>query len=115
MGEIVGDRYAIERVIDIAAAELAIDPVELRRRNLIAPAAMPFKTGLVFTYDCGEFERTMELAMALGDRAGFAGRRAEAQGGDGGVQGRRAGRAGVRLRLAPDRGVGSAVGTTIAL
>jgi len=72
--------YAIERVIDVAAAELGIDPVELRRRNLIAPAAMPFKTGLVFTYDCGEFERTMELAMALGDRAGFEGRRAEARG-----------------------------------
>src|SRR6266403_6265944 len=71
--------YAIERVIDVAAAELGFDPLELRRRNLISPAAMPFKTGLVFTYDCGEFERIMELAVTLGDRAGFERRRAEAR------------------------------------
>src|SRR6266850_7839808 len=71
--------YAIERVIDVAAAELGFDPLELRRRNLISPAAMPFKTGLVFTYDCGEFERIMELAVTLGDRAGFERRRAQAQ------------------------------------
>ncbi len=72
--------YAIERVIDIAAAELGMDPLELRRRNLIPAGAMPFKTGLVFTYDCGEFERVMDLAVALGDRAGFERRRAEARG-----------------------------------
>src|SRR6185436_16250858 len=71
--------YAIERVIDIAAAELGLDPLELRRRNLIPPAAMPFKTGLVFTYDCGEFERVMDLAVALADRAGFERRRTEAR------------------------------------
>jgi carbon-monoxide dehydrogenase large subunit len=71
--------YAIERVIDIAAAELGMDPLELRRRNLIPPGAMPFKTGLVFTYDCGEFERVMDLAVTLGDRAGFERRRTEAR------------------------------------
>src|SRR3989454_1220911 len=52
--------YAIERVIDVAALELKIDPVELRRRNLIPPTAMPFKTGLVFTYDCGDFGRGID-------------------------------------------------------
>jgi carbon-monoxide dehydrogenase large subunit len=71
--------YAIERVIDIAADELGIDPVELRRRNLIPPSAMPFKTGLVFTYDCGDFPRVMEMALALADRTGFERRRAEAR------------------------------------
>ncbi len=71
--------YAIERVIDIAARELRIDPVELRRRNLIPASAMPFKTGLVFTYDCGDFARVMEMALALSDHAGFARRRAEAR------------------------------------
>ncbi len=71
--------YAIERVIDLAARELRIDPVELRRRNLIPASAMPFKTGLVFTYDCGDFARVMELALALSDHAGFARRRAEAR------------------------------------
>src|SRR6266436_691220 len=71
--------YAIERVIDVAARELKIDPIELRRRNLIPSSAMPFKTGLVFTYDCGEFGRGMDLALGLADRAGFEKRRAEAR------------------------------------
>jgi carbon-monoxide dehydrogenase large subunit len=71
--------YAIERVIDVAAMELKIDPIELRRRNLIPSSAMPFKTGLVFTYDCGEFARGMDLALSLADRAGFEKRRAEAR------------------------------------
>ena len=71
--------YAIERVIDVAAMELKIDPIELRRRNLIPSSAMPFKTGLVFTYDCGEFARGMDMALSLADRAGFEKRRAEAR------------------------------------
>jgi carbon-monoxide dehydrogenase large subunit len=71
--------YAIERVIDVAARELKIDPIELRRRNLIPSSAMPFKTGLVFTYDCGEFGRGMDIALGLADRAGFEKRRAEAR------------------------------------
>jgi len=71
--------YAIERVIDVAAMELKIDPIELRRRNLIPSTAMPFKTGLVFTYDCGEFGRGMDMALRLADRAGFEKRRAEAR------------------------------------
>jgi aerobic carbon-monoxide dehydrogenase large subunit len=71
--------YAIERVIDVAALELKIDPVELRRRNLIPATAMPFKTGLVFTYDCGDFGRGMDMALDLADRAGFEKRRAEAR------------------------------------
>jgi len=71
--------YAIERVIDVAARELGIDPIELRRRNLIPPSAMPFKTGLVFTYDCGDFARGMDMALALADHAGFAKRRAQAR------------------------------------
>jgi carbon-monoxide dehydrogenase large subunit len=71
--------YAIERVIDVAARELGIDPIELRRRNLIPPSAMPFKTGLVFTYDCGEFERVMTMALTQSDHARFERRRAEAR------------------------------------
>jgi aerobic carbon-monoxide dehydrogenase large subunit len=71
--------YAIERVIDVAARELGIDPVELRRRNLIPPSAMPFKTGLVFTYDCGDFARGMDMALSRADHAGFAKRRAQAR------------------------------------
>jgi carbon-monoxide dehydrogenase large subunit len=71
--------YAIERVIDVAARQLGIDPVALRRKNLIPPSAMPFKTGLVFTYDSGNFARGMDLALSLADHAGFEKRRAEAR------------------------------------
>ncbi len=71
--------YAIERVIDVAARELGLDPIELRRRNLIPASAMPFKTGLVFTYDCGDFGRVMEMALTAADHAGFEQRRAEAR------------------------------------
>src|SRR5207244_3608471 len=71
--------YAIERVIDVAARELGIDSVELRRRNLIPSTAMPFKTGLVFTYDCGDFARGMEMALRLADYASFEKRRIDAQ------------------------------------
>src|SRR2546428_2994449 len=67
--------YAIERVIDLAAQELSIDPVELRRRNMIPASAMPFKTGLVFTYDCGDFARGFEMALKLADHAAFKSRR----------------------------------------
>ncbi|HXQ51994.1 MAG TPA: xanthine dehydrogenase family protein molybdopterin-binding subunit [Stellaceae bacterium] len=71
--------YVIERMVDLAAAELGIDPIELRRRNMIPPSAMPFKTGLTFTYDCGNFERSMDMALDLADYAGFAARRDESR------------------------------------
>src|SRR6266545_3042448 len=71
--------YVIERLVDLAADALGIDPAELRRRNYIPPEAMPFKTGLTFTYDSGEFEKSMDMALALADFAGFERRRAEAR------------------------------------
>src|SRR5690348_17088693 len=71
--------YVIERMVDEAAAESGIDPIELRRRNMIPPEAMPFKTGLIFTYDCGEFAKNLDLALELADFAGFEMRRSEAK------------------------------------
>ena len=71
--------YAIERVIDVAARELGMDPIALRRKNLIPSSSMPFKTGLVFTYDSGDFARGMDLALSLADQPGFEKRRAEAR------------------------------------
>jgi carbon-monoxide dehydrogenase large subunit len=71
--------YVVERMVDLAADELGIDPAELRRRNNVAPDAMPYKTALTFTYDCGEFEKTMDMALALADVKGFAARRAESK------------------------------------
>jgi carbon-monoxide dehydrogenase large subunit len=71
--------YLIERLIDQAAADLGIDRVELRRRNLIAPAAMPYRTPNGPVYDSGEFETVMDLALALADWKGFPQRRAAAE------------------------------------
>jgi aerobic carbon-monoxide dehydrogenase large subunit len=71
--------YAIERVIDVAAAESGIDPAELRRRNLIPASAMPYRTSFRFEYDCGEFERNLDQALELARYASFEERRAESQ------------------------------------
>jgi carbon-monoxide dehydrogenase large subunit len=66
--------YLIERAIEDAARELSLDPIELRRRNIISPAAMPYQTALGPNYDCGDFTKNMETALAA-DREGFATRR----------------------------------------
>ena len=71
--------FVIERMVDLAAAELKIDPTELRRRNYISPAQMPFKTGLTFVYDCGEFEKSMDMALEMADYKGFEARKREAR------------------------------------
>ena len=70
--------FVIERMVDCAADELGIDPAELRRRNYVPPSAMPYKTPLTFTWDCGEFEKNMDLAMRAAAVKGFAARTAEA-------------------------------------
>jgi carbon-monoxide dehydrogenase large subunit len=70
--------YCIERIIDIAARQIGIDRIELRRRNMIPPAAMPYKTGLVFTYDSGEFEKGLDMVLALADWPGVEQRRTAA-------------------------------------
>ncbi len=72
--------YVIERMVDLAADQLGIAPAELRRRNMIPPEAMPYKTGLTFTYDCGAFEKGMDMALGFADFAGFEARRAAARG-----------------------------------
>jgi carbon-monoxide dehydrogenase large subunit len=68
--------YLIERLIDGAARAMGIDRVTLRRRNFIAPKAMPYKTVNGPTYDSGEFEAAMDKALALADWKGFPKRRA---------------------------------------
>jgi carbon-monoxide dehydrogenase large subunit len=71
--------YILERLVDLAADQCGFDPVELRRRNLIAPAAMPYTNAVGQTYDNGEYEKSMDAALALADWKGFSGRRAEAR------------------------------------
>jgi carbon-monoxide dehydrogenase large subunit len=67
--------YLIERLVDAAARSAGIDRVELRRRNLLAPQAMPYKTPVAVTYDSGEFPAIFEKALALADYEGFPARR----------------------------------------
>jgi carbon-monoxide dehydrogenase large subunit len=67
--------YVIERLIDDAARELGMDRLELRQKNLIPASAMPYKTPLGVTYDCGDFPKSMARALVLADVAGFSSRR----------------------------------------
>jgi carbon-monoxide dehydrogenase large subunit len=71
--------YAVERLIEVAARRLGVAADELRRRNFIKPAAMPYTTPLGLTYDSGDFARNMNDALAAADAAGFAARRAAAR------------------------------------
>ena len=71
--------YAIERCIEIAADEMGIDRIALRRRNMIRPEEMPFRTGLDYTYDSGDFPANMQMALDAADWAGFEARRADAK------------------------------------
>ncbi len=71
--------YCIERIVDRAALELGVDPAELRRRNMVDAADMPYATGLVFTYDCGDFKGLLEATQAAADWAGFPARQQQSQ------------------------------------
>ena len=71
--------YVIERLIDDAARALGVDRIELRRKNLIPPSAMPYKTAIQFTYDCGEFEKGLDKALALSDWKNFPDRKKQSQ------------------------------------
>ena len=67
--------YLIERLVERAAQVTGIDRVELRRRNLIKPEALPYHTPTHHSYDSGEFEKMMDQCLALSDWGGFAARR----------------------------------------
>ncbi len=67
--------YVLERLADRAAAKLGLDRAEIRRRNFIPPAAMPYKTPIGPTYDCGDFPKIFARVLELADYAGFAKRR----------------------------------------
>ncbi len=69
--------YYIERLMDNAAAEMGIDPVELRRRNHILPHEMPFQAASGLSYDSGDFPTVLDKALVLADWNGFDARRKE--------------------------------------
>lgn len=71
--------YYMERLIDTAAREMGIDRVELRRRNHIAPEAMPYKAPSGMAYDSGEFTAVLDKALKASDWDGFETRKAESK------------------------------------
>ncbi len=68
--------YVIERLVDMAARELGMDPAEIRRRNLVPREAMPYKTATGHVYDCGDFPAVLEKCLAKADYAGVKARKA---------------------------------------
>ncbi|WP_408525449.1 xanthine dehydrogenase family protein molybdopterin-binding subunit [Paraburkholderia fungorum] len=71
--------HVMERMLDIAAHELGLDRLEIRRRNLIAHEALPYRTAMGLTYDSGRFLENMMRAAELSGWAGFEARRDEAR------------------------------------
>ncbi len=71
--------FAIERLIDLAADELQMDRVALRRKNLVRPQAMPYRNAVGMVYDSGCYEENMKWAMEVADWKGFSARRREAR------------------------------------
>ena len=71
--------FLLERIVDLAAKELGIDPAELRRKNMIQPADFPYQTPVALEYDIGDYEASLNKAMEMADYAGFAGRKADSE------------------------------------
>ena len=71
--------FLLERLVDHAARVLDIDRVELRRRNLLTPADLPYATGLGLRYDSGDFPAMLTAALAQAGFEGFPARRAAAE------------------------------------
>jgi len=71
--------FAIEQLVDAAAAELGVDRIALRRKNLVAPEQMPYRNSVGMLYDSGRYEENMDWAMQIADWKGFPARRREAR------------------------------------
>ena len=68
--------YLVERMVNVAARAMGLDQAEIRRRNFIR--TFPYQTPVVFEYDSGNYEGSLDQALALADYAGFPARKAEA-------------------------------------
>jgi carbon-monoxide dehydrogenase large subunit len=71
--------YFIERLVKTVARELDVDPVAVRRRNFVPPAAFPFETGLGRTYDSGAYDEALTTALDIVDYEGFRERQRRAR------------------------------------
>src|SRR3989441_4065978 len=71
--------YVLERLIDMAARRHGFDRVQLRRRNLVPPGAMPYRNPMGLLYDSGDYPAALDRVLTLADWKGFEERRAEAR------------------------------------
>jgi carbon-monoxide dehydrogenase large subunit len=71
--------YCVERVVDEAARVTGIDPIRLRKKNLIPAKAMPYKTAIGTTYDSGDFAAVLDKGLKLADYDGFKARKRESK------------------------------------
>ncbi len=71
--------YYVERALDLAAAELGIDRIDLRKRNMIRKSDLPFKAASAMTYDSGDFLGLLKQALEMADYAGFKKRKRESK------------------------------------
>jgi carbon-monoxide dehydrogenase large subunit len=71
--------YLVERLMDQAAAEMKMDPAELRRRNLIQPGQMPYKTPMGEKFDSGNFPHMLDRILEQADWSGYDKRRQESK------------------------------------
>ena len=71
--------YYVERALDVAAGELGIDRIELRKRNMIRKSDLPFAAASGVTYDCGDFLGVLKQALDMADYAGFKKRKRESK------------------------------------
>ncbi len=69
--------FQLERVIDKAAREMGIDPIELRRKNFVGADEFPYQTPVAVAYDTGNYQATMDVLEKIADLAGFEKRRAD--------------------------------------
>jgi carbon-monoxide dehydrogenase large subunit len=70
--------FVVERIVDLAADELGMDPAELRRHNFIPANAFPYQTPVALQYDSGDYQTTLEMALRAAGYAEFETRRQEA-------------------------------------
>jgi carbon-monoxide dehydrogenase large subunit len=71
--------YAIERLVDQAAAELGVDPAELRRKSFIPKNGFPYRIAAGFEYDCGDFDGVLQAALDAADWKNYEKRKAESR------------------------------------
>src|SRR5207237_4225385 len=71
--------FVTERLMDIAAARLGIDPVEIRRRNYVPPAAFPYRSAANLVYDSGSYACALDEALRIADYRGLRAMQARAR------------------------------------